>query len=73
MRTISAAPDAVNDPAAVFTNSVDGLPMATILDNETDTLYFRLDESRIVVDIEFLGVSARTSREELSSPQFQTA
>jgi uncharacterized protein YuzE len=62
------------------------------VDKETDTLYFRLDESRIVeseevqpgvildyddrgrvVGVEFLGVSARASREELTSLQFQTA
>jgi len=62
------------------------------VDTETDTLYFRLDESRVVqseevqpgvvldyddadrvVGVEFLGVSARASKEELSSLQFQTA
>ena len=62
------------------------------VDTETDTLYFRLDESRIVeseeiqpgvvldyddshrvVGVEFLGVSARASKEELSTLQFQTA
>jgi uncharacterized protein YuzE len=62
------------------------------VDRETDTLYFRLDESRIVdseevrpgvildydaddrvVGVEFLGVSARASEEELSSLQFRTA
>jgi uncharacterized protein YuzE len=62
------------------------------IDRETDTLYFRLDENRIVeseeirpgvildyddsdrvVGVEFLGISARTSKEELSSLNFQTA
>jgi uncharacterized protein YuzE len=62
------------------------------VDREIDTLYFRLDESRIVdseevrpgvildydaddrvVGVEFLGVSARASEEELSSLQFRTA
>lgn len=62
------------------------------VDEETDTLYFRLDENRIVeseevrpgvildydeqdqvVGVEFLGVSGRISREDLSSLQFQTA
>ena len=62
------------------------------IDKETDTLYFRLDEGRIVesedvqpgvvldydesrrvVGVEFLGVSTRVSREDLSSLQFQTA
>ena len=61
------------------------------VDKETDTLYFRLDEARIVeseevqpgvildydknsrvIGVEFLGVSARASEEELSSLQFQT-
>ncbi len=62
------------------------------VDDETDTLYFRLDENRIVeseevepgvildydddnkvVGVEFLAVSGRASKEELSSLQFQTA
>jgi uncharacterized protein YuzE len=61
------------------------------VDKETDALYFRLDESKIVeseevrpgvildfdnegrvVGVEFLGISARTSQDELSSLQFQT-
>ena len=62
------------------------------VDKDTDTLYFRLDENRIVeseeikpgvildydakdnvVGVEFLGVSFRASKDELSSLQFQTA
>lgn len=62
------------------------------LDRDSDALYFRLDESRIVeseeirpgvildydkddrvVGVEFLGVSMRATKEELSSLQFQTA
>lgn len=62
------------------------------VDKENDSLYFCLDESRIVeseevqpgvildydekdqvVDVEFLNVSSRASKEELSSIQFQTA
>ena len=62
------------------------------VDRESDALYFRLDESRIVeseevrpgvildydkedrvVGVEFLGVSLRATKEELSSLQFQTA
>lgn len=62
------------------------------VDMDTDTLYFRLDENRIVeseeikpgvildydakdnvVGVEFLGVSVRASKDELSSLQFQTA
>jgi len=62
------------------------------VDKENDSLYFRLDESRIieseevqpgvildydekdqVVGVEFLNVSSRASKEELSSIQFQTA
>jgi len=62
------------------------------IDRETDTLYLRLDESRIVeseevepgvildydanekvVGVEFLRVSDRTSQEELTSIQLQTA
>ena len=62
------------------------------VDKENDSLYFRLDESRIVeseevqagvildydendqvVGVEFLNVSSRASKEELSSIQFQIA
>ena len=62
------------------------------VDKENDSLYFRLDASRIVeseevqpgvildydendqvVGVEFLNVSSRASKEELSSIQFQTA
>ena len=62
------------------------------VDRDSDALYFRLDESRIVeseeirpgvildydkdgrvVGVEFLGVSMRATKEELSSLQFQTA
>ena len=62
------------------------------VDKDSDTLYFRLDETRIVeseevrpgvvldfdendkvVGVEFLGISARATREELSTMQFQTA
>lgn len=62
------------------------------VDQENDTLYFRLDESRIieseevqpgvifdydennqVVGVEFLRISSRASKEELSSIQFQTS
>lgn len=62
------------------------------IDTAADTLYFRLDESRVVeseevqpgvildydgadrvVGVEFLGISARASKEELTSLQFQTA
>ena len=62
------------------------------VDKDSDTLYFRLDENKIVeseeirpgvvldydqndrvVGVEFLGVSARATQEELSSLQFQTA
>ena len=62
------------------------------VDKNSDALYFRLDESRIVdseeirpgvildydkddrvVGVEFLGVSLRATKEELSSLQFQTA
>jgi uncharacterized protein YuzE len=61
------------------------------VDKESDALYFRLDENRIVeseevrpgvildfdendqvVGVEFLGISARATREELASLQFQT-
>jgi uncharacterized protein YuzE len=62
------------------------------IDKESDALYFRLDESRIVeseeirpggildydddnrvIGVEFLGISKRATKEELSSLQFQTA
>lgn len=62
------------------------------VDKESDTLYFRFDENRIVeseevkpgvildfdeedkvVGVEFLGISARASQEELANMQFQTA
>ena len=62
------------------------------IDNESDSLYFRLDEKRIVeseevrpgvvldfdendnvVGVEFLGISSRATKEDLSSLQFQTA
>ena len=62
------------------------------VDKNTDTLYFRLDENKIVeseeikpgvildydendqvVGVEFLNVSKRTTVEELTSMQFQTA
>lgn len=62
------------------------------LDRESDALYFRLDENRVVeseeirpgvildfdaddkvVGVEFLGVSTRATKEELSTIQFQTA
>jgi uncharacterized protein YuzE len=62
------------------------------LDKESDALYFRLDDNRIVeseeirpgvildydeddkvVGVEFLGVSTRATKDELSTMQFQTA
>jgi uncharacterized protein YuzE len=62
------------------------------IDKDSDTLYFRLDETRIVeseevrpgvildfdendrvVGVEFLGVSTRATKDELSTMQFQTA
>ncbi|MDP8236474.1 MAG: DUF2283 domain-containing protein [Candidatus Erginobacter occultus] len=62
------------------------------LDRDSDALYFRLDEKRIVeseevrpgvildfdendrvVGVEFLGVSERATKDELSTMQFQTA
>jgi len=62
------------------------------VDRDSDALYFRLDENRVVeseevrpgvvldfdkddrvVGVEFLGISARATREELSTMQFQTA
>jgi len=61
------------------------------VDKESDALYFRLDETKIVeseevrpgiildfddkgrvVGVEFLGITSRTTLEELSSLQFQT-
>jgi len=61
------------------------------IDKETDTLYLRLNESKVVeseevrpgvilnfdsqgrvVGVEFLQISSRATREELSSLQFQT-
>jgi uncharacterized protein YuzE len=61
------------------------------VDKDSDALYFRLDESRVVeseevrpgvildydedervVGVEFLGISKRATKEELSSLQFQT-
>jgi uncharacterized protein YuzE len=61
------------------------------VDKDSDALYFRLDESRIVeseevrpgvildydkdervVGVEFLGISKRATKEELSSLQFHT-
>jgi len=66
--------------------------MRVKVDKESDALYFRLDESRIVeseevrpgvildfdendrvVGVEFLGISARATQEELSIMRFQTA
>jgi len=66
--------------------------MRVKVDRESDALYFRLDEKRIVeseevrpgvildfdendrvVGVEFLGISHRATREELSILQFQTA
>jgi len=62
------------------------------VDSQSDALYFRLDESKIVeseevrpgiildfdendqvVGVEFLGISKRTNKQDLSSLQFQTA
>ena len=62
------------------------------IDKNSDALYFRLDESRIVeseeirpgvildydkdnrvIGVEFLSISQRATKEELSSLQFQTA
>jgi uncharacterized protein YuzE len=62
------------------------------LDKESDALYFRLHEKRIleseevrpgiildfdengrVVGVEFLGVSARATKEDLATMNFQTA
>ena len=66
--------------------------MKITVDKETDTLYFRLDENKIVeseevrpgvildfdendtvVGIEFLYVSSRATKEDLSNMQFQSA
>ncbi len=63
--------------------------MRVRVDKQSDSLYFRLDERRIVeseevrpgvvldydenarvIGVEFLGISARASEEELSSIQF---
>lgn len=62
------------------------------VDKESDALYFRLDDKRIVeseevrpgvildfdeggrvIGVEFLGISARASQEELSTMHFQAA
>ena len=66
--------------------------MRVKVDSDSDALYFRLDESRVVesekvrpgvildfdqngrvVGVEFLGISTRATKEELSTMQFQTA
>jgi len=66
--------------------------MRVKVDKDSDALYFRLDENRIVeseevrpgvildfdendrvVGVEFLGISTRASKEDLSTMQFQTA
>ena len=66
--------------------------MRVKVDRDSDALYFRLDENRIVeseevrpgvildfdendrvVGVEFLRISERATKEELSSMQFQTA
>lgn len=65
--------------------------MQITLDKETDTLYFRFDETKIVeseevrpgvildfddkdsvVGVEFLNISSRATKEELSNMQFQS-
>ena len=65
--------------------------MKITLDKETDTLYFRFDETKIVeseevrpgvildfddkdsvVGVEFLNISSRATKEELSNMQFQS-
>ena len=65
--------------------------MRVKVDRESDALYFRLDENRIVeseevrpgvildfdendrvVGVEFLRISTRATREELSTMRFQT-
>jgi len=62
------------------------------IDKESDALYFRLDEARVVeseevrpgvildfdensrvVGVEFLNISTRASKDELSTLQFQTS
>lgn len=62
------------------------------IDKESDALYFRLDEARVVeseevrpgvildfdensrvVGVEFLNISTRASKDELSTFQFQTS
>ena len=66
--------------------------MRIILDKESDALYFRLDQNRIVdseeikpgvifdydendqvVGVEFMNISTRASKEQLSSIQLQLA
>ncbi|MGR0482757.1 MAG: DUF2283 domain-containing protein [Candidatus Electronema sp. V4] len=66
--------------------------MRVRVDKESDALYFRLDDKRIVeseevrpgvildfdengsvIGVEFLGISARASKEELSTMHFQAA
>ena len=66
--------------------------MKITVDKETDTLYFRLDENKIVeseevrpgvildfdendtvIGVEFLNVSSRATKEDLSNMQFQSA
>jgi uncharacterized protein YuzE len=66
--------------------------MKITVDKGTDTLYFRLDENKIieseevrpgvildfdennaVVGVEFLNVSSRATKEDLSNMQFQSA
>lgn len=65
--------------------------MKITVDKETDTLYFRLDENKIVeseevrpgvildfdendavVGVEFLNVSSRATKDDLSNMQFQS-
>jgi uncharacterized protein YuzE len=66
--------------------------MRVKVDKDSDTLYFRLDESKIieseeirpgiildydmenhVIGVEFLNVSSRATKDELTSIQFQSA
>ncbi len=66
--------------------------MKITVDKEPDTLYFRLDENKIVeseevrpgvildfdendavVGVEFLNVSSRATKDDLSNMQFQSA
>jgi len=66
--------------------------MKITVDKETDTLYFRLDENKIVeseevrpgvifdydendavIGVEFLNVSSRATKEDLSNMQFLSA